>query len=267
MRAVKPCPALLAVSLSACTPTGAPEPPPEPAAAATPAPDVSTPRQDEPAIPEPTAEPDTGHGVLHEDLNARYAEETDVAAWRKRFERGSREVRAKRDDILQEVGLAKGDAIADIGAGTGLYTFAFAEAVGASGRVFAVDVQDYFLEYLDAQADERGLPQVQTVHASQTDVTLDPGSIDVAFLCDAYHHIEHPAPYLKTVRRALRPGGRLVVVDYAKVAGAKPFIIEHVRDTPEAFRAEIEAAGFRFVRSADFLEDNFLFVFERPKGP
>ncbi len=264
----------LAGCLLACTPIGPSSTPAQPAsdppAAVTPvASDARTEPAPEPEpepAPEPTPEPVSDFGVLHEDLNAHYEEETDVEQWRDRFEHGPREVRFKQPLILKEVGLAKGDRVADIGAGTGLYTFPFAKAVGKSGRVFAVDVQDYFLEYLQAQAKERGLTQVRTVKATQTSVSLEDGSIDVAFLCDAYHHIEHPEPYLKSLHAALRPGGRLVVVDYAKVEGATAFIQHHLRDSPDTFRAEIEAAGFRFVRSADFLDDNFLFVFERPKA-
>ena len=263
----------LAMCLLACTPVG-PSSTAAPATVDAPAQTRPETEAEPPAEPAPAAEPtpgaapepDAGHGVLHEDLNARYEEETDVDQWRDRFESGSREVRAKQKQILAEVGLAKGERIADIGAGTGLYTFPFAKAVGKSGVVYAVDVQNYFLEYLEAQAKQRHLPQIQTIKASQTAVSLPDASIDVAFLCDAYHHIEHPAPYLESVRAALRPGGRLVVVDYAKVDGAKAFIQHHLRDTPETFRAEIEAAGFRFVRSADFLDENFLFVFERPQA-
>jgi predicted methyltransferase len=209
----------------------------------------------------------SGHGVLHEDLNARYRDETDVSAWQARFERPQREVADERERIVAEIGLRPGERIADIGAGTGLYTFAFADAVGRDGRVYAVDVQTYFLTHLETRAKARELPQVQTVQASQRSVELPPGSIDVAFMCDAYHHIEHPAPYLATMREALRPGGRFVIVDYAKVDGAKPFIQEHLRASPDEFRAEIEAAGFRFVRAADFLDENFLFVFEKKSPP
>jgi SAM-dependent methyltransferase len=268
--AVRPTLSIVAALLLACTPL----PGPETAAPAVPVEprggddqDATAEAEAEPA-PTPTAEDDGGdahdHGVLTADLNGRYAQETDVAQWRDRFERPSREVHDKRAQIVAAIGLRRGEHVADIGAGTGLYTFEFAKAVGKSGGVVAVDVQDYFLEYLGEQAKSRGLRNVTTVKASQRSVGLPPDSVDVAFLCDAYHHIEHPAPYLASVLAALKPGGRLVIVDYAKVDGAKPFIAEHVRDTPTAFRREIEAAGFRFVRAEEFLHENFMFVFERP---
>lgn len=214
--------------------------------------------------PEPEPEPGGDHGVLHEDLNAPYAEETDVRRWKARFESREREVAKRRDDIVAQLHLKPGMAVADLGAGTGLFTFAFAEAVGRTGKVYAVDVQPYFLDHLRATAREKKLPQVQAVQATQRSPGLPEASIDVAFFCDAYHHIEHPAPYLAELRAALRPGGRLVVVDYDKSQDAKPFIRKHLRATPETFRAEIEAAGFRFEREWDGLEENFVFVFQRP---
>lgn len=264
-----------AVALSllvACTPATSPSPappgaepdeiepeapPPEPAAS------EAEPEAEPDAEPHAEPEPDHGHGVLHDDLNAPYAKETDVRKWKARFERDDREVAEHRDEIVAQIGLEPGMAVADIGAGTGLFTFALAEAVGRTGTVIAVDVQDYFLEHLRATAAKKKLPQVKTVAATQRSPNLAAGSIDAAFFCDAYHHIEHPAPYLADVHAALRPGGRLVIVDYAKSESAKPFIREHLRATPKEFRAEIEAAGFRFEREWDGLEENFLFVFRK----
>jgi predicted methyltransferase len=263
----------LALSLLvACTPATSSSPaPPEAEAVDAPTvqPDGDAAPAESPQPPESEAEAeseaksDHGHGVLHQDLNAPYAEETNVRKWKARFEREDREVAEHRDEIVAQIGLKPGMAVADIGAGTGLFTFALAEAVGRTGTVIAVDVQDYFLEHVRATAARKKLPQVQTVAATQRSPNLPAGSIDAAFFCDAYHHIEHPAPYLADVHAALRPGGRLVIVDYAKSESAKPFIREHLRATPQEFRAEIEAAGFRFEREWDGLEENFLFVFRK----
>lgn len=216
--------------------------------------------------PSPTHDEAEGgaHGVLHEDLNARYEQQTDIRKWQKSFERSDREVADKRDEIVKELRLRPGMAVADVGAGTGLFTFALAEAVGPSGRVFAVDVQDYFLEHLAKTAEGKKLDHVRTVAATQRSPGLAAGSIDLAFFCDAYHHIEHPAPYLRELFAAVRPGGRLVIVDYAKGESASAFIHDHLRGTPQEFRAEIEAAGFRFERAWDGLEENFMYVFTRP---
>jgi ubiquinone/menaquinone biosynthesis C-methylase UbiE len=223
----------------------------------------------EPAANEPEPEPTSdeaagGHGVLHDDLNARYEQQTDIKKWQHSFERSDREVADKRDRIVAQLRLEPGMAVADVGAGTGLFTFTLAEAVGPSGRVFAVDVQDYFLEHLAKTARAKQLDNVRTIAATQRSPRLAEGSIDLAFFCDAYHHIEHPAPYLREIFAAVRPGGRLVIVDYAKDDSASAFIHGHLRGTPQDFRAEIEAAGFRFQRAWDGLEENFMYVFTRP---
>lgn len=232
---------------------------PQPASEPAPAHDPEAPAPVDPSA----AEDDAEHGVLHDDLNAPYAKDTNVRHWKARFEASDREVAKLRDSIVAQMKLEPGMAVADIGAGTGLFTFALADAVGRTGKVFAVDVQAYFLDHLRSTAAKKKLQQVHTVAATQRSPNLPAASIDVAFFCDAYHHIEHPAPYLADVHAALRPGGRLVIVDYAKSDSAKPFIRDHIRATPQAFRAEIEAAGFRFERAWDGLEENFLFVFVR----
>jgi len=217
----------------------------------------------EPATVENSSAPVVGDVDVHE-LNRHYREVRDVAAWRARFESDRREVAKRRPEVLAELDLAPGMVVADVGAGTGLYTFPMARSVGRTGKVFAVDVEDYFLEDLRAHAKASDLVQVEVVHATHSSVELPTASTDLAFLCEVYHHIEQPIPYLQSLFAAIRPGGRLVIVDYARVEGAKEFIFSHVRASPEVFRAEIEAAGFRFDRAPDVLEENFVFVFTRP---
>lgn len=197
-------------------------------------------------------------------INRDYADRTDVEAWARSFEKEGREAKDHKADIVAAIGLKPGMDVADVGAGTGLFTFDFAKAVGASGSVKAVDVQDYFLAHIEATAEKRGVKNVAIVKATQKSVNLPRASVDVVFFCDAYHHIEYPRTYLRSVYEALRPGGRLVIVDYEAIPGkSKPWIVEHVRATPKQFRAEIEAAGFAFARSHDILEENFFFEFTR----
>jgi ubiquinone/menaquinone biosynthesis C-methylase UbiE len=153
--------------------------------------------------------------------------------------------------------------IADVGAGTGLFTLLFATAVGASGRVVAVDVQQYFLDHVAARAAEAGLANVAVRLADQRSTGLAAASIDVAFLCDAYHHLELPNTYLADLRRALGPDGRLVVIDYDRTRpGTKAWMKEHIRADPAEFRREIEAAGFVLSASPAVLVENFFWVFE-----
>jgi predicted methyltransferase len=201
-------------------------------------------------------------------INDAYARRTDAKAWLRNFEKEGREAHDRKAEIVAALALEPGMHVADVGAGTGLFTLDFAKAVGASGRVYAVDVQDYFLEHIASKASKRGVTNVEIVEATQTSVNLPAGSVDLAFLCDAYHHIEYPRTYLRSLHDALRPGGRLVVIDYEAIPGeSEAWVLEHVRATPEQFRAEIESAGFAFAREHEILDENFFFEFTRKRDP
>lgn len=201
------------------------------------------------------------------EVNARYATDADAERWERRLEAKGREVHDRKDVVLAAVGIRPGERVADIGAGTGLFTLDFARAAGPNGKVFAVDVQDYFLAHIQKKASAARLTNIEFVLATQQGASLPPDSVDVAFLCDVYHHIEAPAAYLKSLRMALRPDGRLWVVDFDRTqVGKASWIHDHVRSLPEDFRREIEGAGFRFVRAHAGLHDNFMFEFHIAPG-
>jgi predicted methyltransferase len=199
-------------------------------------------------------------------INDDYVAQQNPERWAARFEREGREVFDHKDEIVAALGLRQGMAVADVGAGTGLFTLAIAESVGPRGKVYAVDVQAYFLDHIGQKAKKAKLENVVLVRARQDAVGLPAGSVDLVLMCDSYHHVEAPAAYLASLFAALRPGGRLVVVDYVAIEGqSEKWLLEHVRATPEAFRAEIESAGFRFLKAHEgVLKENFFFEFERP---
>ncbi|MGZ3489686.1 MAG: class I SAM-dependent methyltransferase, partial [Isosphaeraceae bacterium] len=109
----------------------------------------------------------------------------------KRFETNDREVFVKRREIAEVLDLKPGMAVADIGAGTGLFTRLFADTVGPGGKVYVVDVSKNFLDHIAAGARMRGQPQIDTIRGTQETTSLPAGSVDVAFLCDVYHHLEN----------------------------------------------------------------------------
>lgn len=196
-------------------------------------------------------------------------ENPDVPRFVERFESESREVYARREAIANAVGLKPDMAVADIGAGTGLFTRLFAERVGHGGRVYAVEIAPAFLEHIAAEARKRGQGQVETVLATQETANLAPASIDVAFLCDVYHHLEHPDQNLASIRDALRPGGRLIVVEFDRKESSSAFVRGHVRAGQDVFRAEIEAAGFTPIPTlqAPKLSENFFAEFRKINRP
>jgi predicted methyltransferase len=200
-------------------------------------------------------------------MNKKFTDpEADVGEFVKRFEADSRDVYVQRRAIVRAVGLRPGDAVADIGAGTGLFTMLFADQVGPQGVVYAVDVGPAMLKYVAQRARKLGLGQiVKTVLNTQDSANLSPDSIDVAFVCDTYHHFEHPGKMLASIHRALRPGGRLVVIDFDLHEQSSDFVRQRARAPKEVYFREIAAAGFEHVdaRGVPAIKDNFYAEFRR----
>lgn len=206
-----------------------------------------------------------GQAKLPEDINKPF-EDPDVGQFVARFESESREVYAKRREIAKAVGPEPGAAVADVGAGTGLFTRLFAEAVGPEGRVYAVDIAPAFLEHIAKESKERGQGQVRTIRGTQESTNLPEGSVDAVFLADTYHHLEKAGDVLASIRRALKPGGRLFVVEFDRREGQSPeFILQHVRADKGTFIREIREAGFEpiEVESPPELKDNFFAAFRK----
>ena len=142
----------------------------------------------------------------------------------------------------------------------------FAEAVGESGRVFAVDISPKFIERLRTRASQAGLESVTVVLGKERSVGLGEASIDLAFVCDTYHHFEYPRSTLASLRQAIRPGGSLVIVDFERIPGvSSEWVLGHVRANKEEFTAEMVEAGFVFDREVDVqgLRENYLIVLDR----
>jgi ubiquinone/menaquinone biosynthesis C-methylase UbiE len=193
----------------------------------------------------------------------------DVKAYIKRFESDDREVYAKRHEIIAALGLKSGMVVADIGAGTGLFTRLIADKVGVKGKVYAVDIAPEFLEHIAADARKRGTKQVMTVLGNQDTTHIPADSLDLVFLCDVYHHLERPEKMLASLRHALKSSGKLVVVEFNRVPGrSSEFVLKHVRAGKDVFIKEIEAAGFHRINDlkAPLLKENFLAAFEKVSG-
>jgi len=191
--------------------------------------------------------------------------ELNVQEWTKKFETESREIFHERERIVAALGLTPGMAMADIGAGTGLFTLHFAQAVGESGKVYAVEIAKNFLEHIKGRAARASATNVQTILCTEKSVELPEASIDLAFICDVYHHFEFPAASLATLHRALKPGGQLVLIDFKRIPGeSSDFILGHVRAGQEVFEAEVIAAGFEKIDEVkDLLEENYFVKFRR----
>ena len=196
-------------------------------------------------------------------INRPY-QDPDYLQWVERFERPGREVYDRREAIVLASGIQPGMQVADIGAGTGLFTLLFARAVGQAGRVYAVDIARVLLDNLERRARTEGFANVTVIVNNQTDARLPPGSLDLAFVCDTYHHFEQPRAMLASIHRALRPGGALVVVDFERIEGkSSPWVLDHVRAAKKSVIQEIEAAGFRLTADEKLLKENFFLRFTK----
>jgi ubiquinone/menaquinone biosynthesis C-methylase UbiE len=188
----------------------------------------------------------------------------NVTQWRGVFERDGREVWDRRDDIIRHLRLQPGQAIADVGAGTGFFTALMAREVGTTGIVYAVDIAQNFVDASVQRARDQGLRNVVGVVNDPRDVRLPENSVDLVFISDTYHHFEYPRSTLRSIHRALRPGGEMVVIDFKRIPGfSNPWVLNHVRAGESVVTAEITAAGFELVERLDFMQTQYYLRFRK----
>lgn len=196
-------------------------------------------------------------------INQHY-NNTTFQEWVGVFENDEREVYNKRHAVVKALQLKPGLDVADIGAGTGFYSLLFAKKVGPTGKVFAVDITKDFLTNINRLAKEQNLKNIHTVLSNQKDTLLAPRSIDLAFICATYHHFEYPKTTLASIHRALRPGGKLVIIDFRKKPGVSSgWVMSHVRSDKHAVIREIEHSGFRFESEFEILKSNYFLWFKK----
>jgi predicted methyltransferase len=165
--------------------------------------------------------------------------------WRQLFEGDEREIYRKRDLIVKLAAPKSGMVVADIGAGTGLFTMMLSDAVGPDGRIYAEEVLGKFSAFIAARAAQEKRTNVVSVMGTETGIGLPPASIDLAFACDVYHHFDQPREMLASIRGALRPAGELFLVDFTREPGLSPaWLLEHVRAGEDQVVKEVEGAGF-----------------------
>ena len=189
----------------------------------------------------------------------------NVSEYIEKFEIESREVFSKRAEIVATCKLAQGATVADVGAGTGIFTRQFSDAVGKDGHVFAVDIAQKFLDHIDKTNRETDRKNVQTILCTAEETKLMPGTVDIAFICDTYHHFEFPLKTMTSLHAALKPGGRVFVIDFKRIEGeSTDWTMKHVRAGQEVFEAEILSCGFKKVAEhSKLLKENYFVEFEK----
>lgn len=182
------------------------------------------------------------------------------AGW---LERPSRETEEKPSRVVNALNLKPTDVVADIGAGTGYFSFRISPLV-PEGKVLAVDIQPEMLEIIDLLKKERNITNVEPVLSGVRDLKLPASSVDLALMVDAYHEFAYPREIMEGIVRALKPGGRVVLVEYR---GENPFIFIKAlhKMTQKQARKEMSAVGLVWLETKDFLPQQHFMVFQKPK--
>ena len=197
-------------------------------------------------------------------INKNY-EHPDVPESIQRFESNGRDVFDHRLEIVAALELKPGMTVADIGAGTGLFTRLISPAVGATGKVYAVDIAKEFVDHIEKIAHEQKMENIVGVVCKQDSTELSPNSVDLVFICDVYHHFEFPQRTLHSIHEALKPKGQIVLIDYQRIPGkSSDFVMGHVRAGQEVFTQEIVDAGFKQIEEKkNLLKESYFVRFEK----
>ncbi len=192
--------------------------------------------------------------VSEAQLASRPAEE-----WINTLETPARLNSLKIAEVIPKLGLKPGQIVADIGAGSGIYSLRFANALKAGGFVYAVDIDQALLDHINEAATETGISNLQTVLGQVDDPAL-PETVDLAFINDVLHHIEHRAEYLKALAGYLKPGGRVAIIDFIPGKGG------HANDptlqvSQEQATTWMAAAGLKPLEDIKLFDDRWFVIF------
>jgi ubiquinone/menaquinone biosynthesis C-methylase UbiE len=178
------------------------------------------------------------------------------------LERPEREAEEHPREAVGAMQIAKGATVADVGAGSGYISRLLAAAVGPNGTVWCSDIQPRMLEILEQKMKAAGITNYKAVLGSDTDPRLPDGQFDLILLADVYHEFAHPREMLRHLRLALRPGGRLVLLEYRKEDPNVPIREEH-KMAVTTVRRELEPEGFKFEQAIETLPRQHLLIFGR----
>jgi ubiquinone/menaquinone biosynthesis C-methylase UbiE len=187
---------------------------------------------------------------LHQDSKAYIAVLEDPA----------RDAYQKPHEVTMSLGIKEGETIADIGAGSGYFTFRFARHVGEKGRVYAVDINPDMILYMNRRIREMKIKNVLTVLSAPDDPLLPDGSIDRFFICETWHHIQNQTQYLALMKKMLRPGGQVIMIDFQKrdLPVGPPNEMKIAR---EDVIQQMQANGLRLEKENTFLPYHYFLIF------
>ena len=193
----------------------------------------------------------------HEEMHRLHQ---DPKAYIAMLEDPKRDEYQKPHEVMMALSLKPGETVADIGSGSGYFTLRIAAHVGDTGRVFAVDIDPAMIRFLNRRIRDAGVRNVQTILAEPADPLLPDASVDRFVIVDTWHHIEKPLDYLALMRRMLKPGGQVVMIDFQKreLPLGPPMAMKIAR---EDLVRQMEANGFHLVKEHTFLPYQYFLVF------
>jgi ubiquinone/menaquinone biosynthesis C-methylase UbiE len=199
---------------------------------------------------------------VHPISGRRYAQTMSYlgADWLDRAERVDEE---EPDIALDAIKLVKGSTVADVGAGSGYMTVKMAKRVGPTGKVYANDIQPEMLTLLRQRLAKEKITNVETVLGTVNDPKLPAGALDLILMVDVYHEFSEPQKMLQHMHEALKPGGRIVLLEYRKEDPAIPIRPDHKMSVAEA-KMEVEAEGYTLSRVDEVLPRQHILIFSRP---
>lgn len=182
-----------------------------------------------------------------------------AAGW---LERPTREAEEQPTKLIKALNLQPNDVVADIGAGTGFFSFRIAPLL-TSGKVLAVDIQPEMLNIVDSLKKEKHITNVESILGSVSNPNLPPDSVDLALMVDAYHEFSYPKEMIQGIVRSLKPGGRVVLVEYR---GENPFVMIKPlhKMTQKQARKEMQAAGLVWHETNNVLPQQHIMIFQKP---
>jgi protein-L-isoaspartate O-methyltransferase len=182
--------------------------------------------------------------------------------WLERSEREKEEAPSKLHEILK---VKAGEVVADIGAGSGYHTFRLADKVGAKGKVYAVDIQPEMLDVIKKRMKEKKLENIVTVQGTETDPKLPENAVDMILLVDVYHEFSYPWEMTKAMVKALKPGGRLVFVEFRMEDEKVPILLVHKMTQKQVIK-EMEPHPLKWLKTDDGLPWQHIIFFEKKKA-
>lgn len=203
------------------------------------------------------------------EANRNYETKEDRLKMVELLEAPARLAILKPAELVARLGVASGSTVVDLGTGTGNLLNDLSGAVGTKGRIVAEDIFPDFLDRARDRASKSKLTNVEFVLGTDTDPRLPAGAADLVIVLDAYHHFDYPERMLAGIKRGLRPGGRLAIVEYHKKLGAMEvapeFALKHIRAGAEQVVQEVEAAGYKLLWRRDHAPDRqYIAMFETP---